>query len=115
MRLAAIHGQSWVTTGDRRREGTLGAAEGARIVAEQMARLEEVCLQLGRDPRSLRRLVLTGPMLDAGLASVEQFTDTVGRYGELGVTDFVVHWPRAEEPYAADLVTFERIFSALKS
>ena len=32
-------------------------------------------------------------------------------YAEVGVTDLVVHWPRAGEPYAADLPTFERIFT----
>lgn len=56
--------------------------------------------------------VLSGPRLDGGLASAEAFRDTIGRYAEVGVTDFVVHWPRPEEPYAADLATFERIFSS---
>jgi hypothetical protein len=55
--------------------------------------------------------VLTGPELDGGLSSVESFRDTVGRYGEVGVTDLVVHWPRASEPYSADPTVFERIFS----
>ena len=54
----------------------------------------------------------TGRILDPGLASVEAFRDTAGRYAEIGITDFVVHWPRRTEPYAADLATFERIFSA---
>jgi alkanesulfonate monooxygenase SsuD/methylene tetrahydromethanopterin reductase-like flavin-dependent oxidoreductase (luciferase family) len=111
MGLAARYGESWVTTGDRSREGQLNAEEGAKVVAEQMIRLDEACVEAGRDPRSLRRLVLTGPLLDGGLASVEAFRDTIGRYAEAGVTDFVVHWPRADEPYAADLATFEHIFS----
>lgn len=80
--------------------------EGAKVVHEQMARLEEVCVQVGRDPASLHRLVLSGPRLDDGLASVEAFRDTIGRYAEVGV-----HWPRPDEPYTADLATFERIFS----
>jgi hypothetical protein len=110
--LAARYGESWVTTGDRSREGLLDAEEGAKVIAEQMIRLDEACVEVGRDPRSLRRLVVTGPLLDAGLASVEAFRDTIGRYAEVGVTDFVAHWPRTEEPYAADLATFEQIFSA---
>ena len=68
--------------------------------------------EIGREPSSLRRLVLSGPLLDGGLASPEAFRDTTGRYAEVGVTDFVVHWPRRNEPYAADLNTFERIFSS---
>jgi hypothetical protein len=43
--------------------------------------------------------------------SVDEFDDTVGRYAAIGVTDLVVHWPRADDPYAADLLTFERIFA----
>ena len=113
MRLAATHADTWVTTGDRaRREGPpLPAAEGAEVVRRQMSQLDDACAAAGRDPSSLARLVLTGPELDGGLASVEAFRDTSGRYAEAGVTDLVVHWPRTEEPYAAELATFERIFS----
>jgi alkanesulfonate monooxygenase SsuD/methylene tetrahydromethanopterin reductase-like flavin-dependent oxidoreductase (luciferase family) len=112
MRLAATYGQIWVTNGDRTREEMMDAREGANVVRQQIARLEDVCAQLGRDPTSLRRLVLSGPRLDGGLVSVEAFRDTIGRYAQVGVTDFVVHWPRPEQPYAADIATFERIFSS---
>jgi alkanesulfonate monooxygenase SsuD/methylene tetrahydromethanopterin reductase-like flavin-dependent oxidoreductase (luciferase family) len=109
MRLAASYGESWVTTGDRTTERPLGAGAGAKVVREQMAQLNEVCAKLGRDPASLRRLVVTGPNLDGGLGSVEAFHDTTGRYADVGVTDLVVHWPRRDGPYAGDLSTFERI------
>jgi len=112
MRLAANYGQMWVTTGDRTRQGTLLAADGAKVVRDQMAQVDDMCAKVGREPSSLRRLVLSGPLLDGGLASPEAFRDTTGRYAEVGVTDFVVHWPRLNEPYAADLKTFERIFSS---
>jgi alkanesulfonate monooxygenase SsuD/methylene tetrahydromethanopterin reductase-like flavin-dependent oxidoreductase (luciferase family) len=112
MRLAVEYGESWVTTGDRNREGFLDAEKGAIVVAEQMTLLDEACAAAGRDPGSLRRIVVSGPRLDAGLSSVEAFQETIGRYAEVGATDFVVHWPRDDEPYAADLTTFEEIFSA---
>jgi hypothetical protein len=54
---------------------------------------------------------VTGPRLTSGLSSVDEFDDTFGRYAAIGVTDLVVHWPRADDPYAADYSTFERIFS----
>jgi alkanesulfonate monooxygenase SsuD/methylene tetrahydromethanopterin reductase-like flavin-dependent oxidoreductase (luciferase family) len=111
MRLAATFGQAWVTTGDRSQSGDVPAAEGARVVAEQMARLEEACAEVGREPATLDRIVLTGTPLDAGLSSVEAFRDVAGRYEEVGVTDLVVHWPRAGQPYAGDRATFERIFT----
>jgi hypothetical protein len=50
-------------------------------------------------------------VIDGGLASPEAFRETVGRFEEVGVTDFVVHWPRPCEPYAGDLAMFERIFT----
>ncbi len=38
-----------------------------------------------------------------------------GRYAEAGVTDFVVHWPRGDRPYAGDRATFERIVTEFAS
>ncbi len=111
MRLAATHGQAWVTTGDRQRKGPLGAEAGAQIVREQIERLEETSTKLGRDPASIARLVLTGPQLDSGLTSIDAFNDAVGRYAAAGATDFVVHWPRSQEPYASDMNTFEQIMA----
>lgn len=110
MRLAATYGEVWVTTGDRNRPPPVAAGEGARDVALQMAELDRACAEVGRDPTSLARLVLTGPVLDPGLRSVEAFRATAASYEEAGVTDLVVHWPRTNEPYAADPATFERIF-----
>jgi alkanesulfonate monooxygenase SsuD/methylene tetrahydromethanopterin reductase-like flavin-dependent oxidoreductase (luciferase family) len=109
MRLAATYGESWVTTGDRTTQQPLGAVAGVRVVREQMAWLDEVCAKLGRDPASLRRVVVTGPNLEGGLGSLEMFCDTIGRYADEGVSDFVVHWPRRNGPYAGDLSSFERI------
>jgi hypothetical protein len=111
MRLAATYGDTWVTTGERSTEGPVGAPSGARHVADQVRRLEEACAEVGRDAGSLQRLVLSGPVIDSGLASPEAFRETVGRFEEVGVTDFVVHWPRPCEPYAGDLAMFERIFT----
>ena len=114
MRLAARVADVWVTTGEPQSDRALSAEQGAHVVRGQIARLEEACAGLGRAPASLRRLVLTGPDLDAGLASLESFQDTIGRYAEAGVTDLVVHWPRPDKPYAGDLRTFERIIAAVR-
>ncbi|MBM4266562.1 MAG: LLM class flavin-dependent oxidoreductase [Deltaproteobacteria bacterium] len=113
MRLAARFGQTWVTTGERSVESPLPAREGARVVRAQNERLDEICARLGRDPATLRRLVVTGPSLDGGPASVDRFHETAGRYAEAGATDLVLHWPRREPPFAADLATFERIVTSV--
>jgi len=113
MRLAATFGQTWVTTGEGALKERADVDRSARAVHEQMVGLDDACAEVGREPASLERLVVTGPLLHAGLDSVEAFRDTAGRYAEAGVGDMVVHWPRAEEPYAADMRMFERIFSSV--
>lgn len=112
MRLAATYAETWVTTGDPAYAGPrLDAAAGAAVVARQAALLEQACHDIGRDPGTIGRLVLTGLNLDSGLTSPGHFDDTVAQYEAIGVTDLVVHWPRQDEPFAADLATFERIFA----
>jgi alkanesulfonate monooxygenase SsuD/methylene tetrahydromethanopterin reductase-like flavin-dependent oxidoreductase (luciferase family) len=115
MRLAARHGDIWVTLGGSGSgsDEPLGGAEGAGAVAAQMKHLLEACESVGREPASLAKLVLTGLTLGAGLTSLEEFRDTVGHYEAIGVTDFVVHWPMPSEPYAGDLAMFERIFEEI--
>jgi alkanesulfonate monooxygenase SsuD/methylene tetrahydromethanopterin reductase-like flavin-dependent oxidoreductase (luciferase family) len=113
MRLAAIHGQTWVTTGDRTRTGPIAAPAGAAMVAEQISRLNEACVAVGRDPGDLDRLVVMGPILDPGLTSVEEFRDGAGRYAEIGITDLVVHWPRPDGVFAGDARLFEHILESV--
>ncbi len=113
MRLAAAFGAAWVTTGDLAGDGSLlDTTAGARVVGRQIARLDEVCAAQRRDPSSIARLVLTGPRLHAGLGSRQELDDTIGAYAAVGVTDLIVHWPRATGPYAGDLRTFERVIAA---
>ena len=73
---------------------------------------DEACAAGGRDPVTLGRLVLTGLTLDSGVDSPDQFADTLGRYEAVGVTDFVVHWPRPSPPYRGDESAFERLFES---
>jgi alkanesulfonate monooxygenase SsuD/methylene tetrahydromethanopterin reductase-like flavin-dependent oxidoreductase (luciferase family) len=107
MRLAARYGDQWVTTGDRRAGAPLDPARGAELVAAQMRRLDQACAEQGRDPASLRRLVVTGTSLDAALDSVHSFRAMVARYEAIGVDGLAVHWPRASHPFAADPAVFE--------
>jgi alkanesulfonate monooxygenase SsuD/methylene tetrahydromethanopterin reductase-like flavin-dependent oxidoreductase (luciferase family) len=108
LRLAATFGQTWVTVGDPSAPGPTSTDTGSGIVHDQVRRLEDACADAGRDPASIRRLVLAGPLLAEGLGSATEFDDTVERYAEIGITDFVVHWPRETEPYRGDIAAFER-------
>jgi len=110
MHVAAKHASTWVTTGARSPDGSLlGRDAGAEVVAGQIHLLEVACSEIGRDPASIARLVLTGPELDAGLRSPAEFAETKAAYAAVGVTDLVVHWPRPSEPYAGDPSILERI------
>ena len=109
MAVAAAHGQAWVTNGDRTHEGPLlDGNAGVASITGQLRLLEEACETAGRDPSSIDRLVLTDLHLASGLPSAEAFRDTVGQYETAGFTDFVVHWPRADGPFAGDVDAFER-------
>ena len=96
MRVAAEYGQGWVTTG---RDGAEGE-EWWDSVAELAGRFEDAAGSVGTDPLALDRYL----MIDSGgayaLESIGRFDDTVGRAGELGFTDVITHWPRADGLYA---------------
>lgn len=107
MRLAAVHGQQWVTIGPtgpgERTPDTLLAA-----VRRQLALLREACRTAGREPESIGKVLLwtpTEPVLD----SPAQFDELVAPYVELGFDQFVLHHPAQTGPYSGTLTAFERI------
>jgi alkanesulfonate monooxygenase SsuD/methylene tetrahydromethanopterin reductase-like flavin-dependent oxidoreductase (luciferase family) len=112
MQLAARYADTWVTTGDRAAETALPAADGATLVRRQMDALDDACAAIGRDPSSLDRLVLTGLRLDPGTGSTGELDDAIAHYAAIGVTDYVVHWPRESGPFAGDAAAFEGILAS---
>jgi alkanesulfonate monooxygenase SsuD/methylene tetrahydromethanopterin reductase-like flavin-dependent oxidoreductase (luciferase family) len=106
MRLAARHGQSWVTVGPTgpgpRTPETLLLA-----VRRQVPLLEEACRAEGRDPSAIGRVVLFMPM-EPRITSVDQFEELAGPYAELGFDQFVVHHPDQTGPFGGDVRTFEQ-------
>ncbi|GAA0592751.1 LLM class flavin-dependent oxidoreductase [Actinomadura livida] len=101
MRVAARHGDAWVTT---------GAAEGMGpqdAVRSRLAALDAACEAEGRE--ITERILLTGFAEEPWLASPGSFADLAGRYAELGVTEIVLHWPRPGTPFESDPAVFEAI------
>ncbi|TFC93765.1 LLM class flavin-dependent oxidoreductase [Cryobacterium sinapicolor] len=96
LRLVTTFGAGWVTTGA---DGAVGADWWA-TVAGLTRRLEDTAFAAGRDPATIDRYL----SLDSGggysLQSIGAFEDAVGRAAELGFTDVISHWPRAEGIYA---------------
>jgi alkanesulfonate monooxygenase SsuD/methylene tetrahydromethanopterin reductase-like flavin-dependent oxidoreductase (luciferase family) len=76
---------------------------------ERNARLDDECLRLGRDPRSIvRSLYGWAAMLPADpWASLQAFEDMVGRYAEAGVNEFLIDQPRPEQQAVLERVAAE--------
>jgi alkanesulfonate monooxygenase SsuD/methylene tetrahydromethanopterin reductase-like flavin-dependent oxidoreductase (luciferase family) len=106
MRLAARYGQAWVTTGAPHTDDPAG---WWRAVAERAERFEQVLAERGRDRADVDRFVSVDSSGVYSLASVEAFRDALGRAGELGFTDVVVHWPRPDGPFAGSEAVLERV------
>lgn len=112
MRLAARFATTWVTAGRPGQfdsepwEGTLP------FLAEQLAKVDAACEEVGRDPATLSRLLVTGAMVGGVLDSPAAFAEAGGRFAELGFDDLVVHWPRDSFPHAGRLAVLEAIAGA---
>jgi alkanesulfonate monooxygenase SsuD/methylene tetrahydromethanopterin reductase-like flavin-dependent oxidoreductase (luciferase family) len=98
--LAARYGDAWVTFGDPT-EPEPTPEHTARVVREQVTRLERECERIGRDP-GIARIFLAGHDPGGPLSSVEAFADFAGRYAAIGITDLVFHHPRLEGPRWTD-------------
>ncbi|MFF9363116.1 LLM class flavin-dependent oxidoreductase [Streptomyces griseoluteus] len=111
LKLAARHGQAWVTTGDPKLFETGTPEQSVLAVERQIDRLTEACAEIGRDVTGLDKIMLTGFTPDRArpLDSVDAFVDFAGRYAALGITELVVHWPIADSDFAADQAVFEKI------
>lgn len=105
MRLANQYGEGWVTLG---RSSSKDAA-CFDVVVTQMAQLDEIIAEMGRDPREIERVLLHGLSDERPLDSLGAFVDWAGRYQELGVTEIVIHWPEPNSPFEADMRIFEEI------
>ncbi|MGK5637785.1 LLM class flavin-dependent oxidoreductase [Streptomyces sp. URMC 126] len=111
LRLAARHGQAWVTTGDPKLYETGTPEQSLAALRGQLGKLEAACAEAGREAAGLDKILLTGftPERNGPLQSLEAFVDFAGRHFELGFTEIVVHWPVPDSDFAADQRVFERI------
>ncbi|MFD9491127.1 MULTISPECIES: LLM class flavin-dependent oxidoreductase [unclassified Streptomyces] len=111
LKLAARHGQAWVTTGDPKLYETGSPDQSVQAIRGQIDKLADACAGIGRDVAELDKILLTGFTPDRArpLESVDAFVDFAGRHAALGFTDLVIHWPIPDSDFAADQKIFERI------
>jgi alkanesulfonate monooxygenase SsuD/methylene tetrahydromethanopterin reductase-like flavin-dependent oxidoreductase (luciferase family) len=95
--VVARYADGWITYGDSS-HGDGSAAGTAAALRRQIDELAEQCALLGRDANSIDRYYLSGNTDERPLASLEAFTDLVGRCQDLGFTDIVFHHPRVDDP-----------------
>jgi alkanesulfonate monooxygenase SsuD/methylene tetrahydromethanopterin reductase-like flavin-dependent oxidoreductase (luciferase family) len=106
MKLAATFGQGWVTIGPGNAESNDDWWQG---VGELAKRFDEAALVAGRKESSIAKYLSVDSGPQFSLESVESFTDAVGRAAELGFTDVIVHWPRADGFYAGSEAVLEAV------
>jgi alkanesulfonate monooxygenase SsuD/methylene tetrahydromethanopterin reductase-like flavin-dependent oxidoreductase (luciferase family) len=104
LRLATRYGAGWVTTG--RNSDDFDTWFGS--VTDLSRRLDGVLESEGRDGAEFDRYLA----LDStrySLSSVSAFEDVVGRAAELGFTDVITHWPRADGVYGGSEDVLEQV------
>ncbi|MFK4069524.1 LLM class flavin-dependent oxidoreductase [Streptomyces sp. NPDC029674] len=111
LKLAARHGQAWVTTGDPKLFESGTPEQSREAIRNQVDKLGKACADIGRDVAELDKILLTGFTPDRGrpLESLDAFVDFAGRHQELGFTELAIHWPIPGSDFAADQAVFEQI------
>ncbi|MCX4526795.1 MULTISPECIES: LLM class flavin-dependent oxidoreductase [unclassified Streptomyces] len=111
LKLAAQHGQAWVTTGDPKVFENGTPADSLEAIRGQLAKLDKALADAGRNSESIEKILLTGftPERNTMLDSVDAFVDFAGRHRELGFTELAIHAPIPDSDFAADEDVFEKI------
>lgn len=95
LRLAARLGDAAACVGD---EG-VGVDQSLPRFRERMKRLDEICVEQGRNPRALRRCYLAGFAEENIFSSPESAADFIGSFVEAGATDFVFGVANQSQPF----------------
>ncbi len=122
LRLAARYADGWNSLGGQLFSTNMGGTGERVALAEAVAttqrlseRLDAHCREVGRDPATIRRSILTYRATPDPLSSLDAFDEYVGRYREIGIEEIVFYWPPVAHSFdnqpitAEQQATFERI------
>lgn len=103
--LAVRFGEGWVTSGP----ATDDEKQWWQGVAERSERVTATLASADRSATSLRRFLSLDSSPAYSLESTARFADMVGQAAELGFTDVVAHWPRADGVFAGSESVVEQV------
>jgi alkanesulfonate monooxygenase SsuD/methylene tetrahydromethanopterin reductase-like flavin-dependent oxidoreductase (luciferase family) len=107
LRVVARYGDGWNTLGGQPYPAGLDPARRvplAEAVAETRRlseRLDEACLEIGRDPATVLRSVQASLPNPDPFWSLDAFDEYVGAYEAIGVTEIIFYWPPIEYSYGS--------------
>jgi alkanesulfonate monooxygenase SsuD/methylene tetrahydromethanopterin reductase-like flavin-dependent oxidoreductase (luciferase family) len=104
LRVAVRHSDAVVSLGEEDK----GIEDSLPAFRARMERLDEICVEEGRDPGSLRRCYFAGWADEPIFASVDATADLVGRYVEAGATDFTFYLHNPSDPLLDDFLASHR-------
>ena len=100
LQLVARYADAWSTIGGQPPPVWAGGSgeevtevEALGATRARVEQLDRYCVELGRDPISVRRCVLAYRQAVDPLSSLDAFDHFVGSYAELGIGEFVFYWP----------------------
>jgi alkanesulfonate monooxygenase SsuD/methylene tetrahydromethanopterin reductase-like flavin-dependent oxidoreductase (luciferase family) len=103
--LVAVHGPRSLQLASRLADTAAWVGEEGKGIEDTLAgfrdrmqRLDEMCAEQGRDPRSLRRSYLSGFADEPLFASNDSAADFIGRFAEAGATDIVFSYASPAQP-----------------
>lgn len=109
LRIAAEHADSWSQWGGY----DIGTERDFfEVTRDRCVRFDDLCVGFGRDPKAIRHSVVCFPPLTPW-ESVGYFTDMVGRYGGVGIDEFVLYWPQSWRVAPREDIVFERVCGEL--
>jgi alkanesulfonate monooxygenase SsuD/methylene tetrahydromethanopterin reductase-like flavin-dependent oxidoreductase (luciferase family) len=125
LRVVARYGDGWNTLGGQPfPEGLdpgrrLPLAETVSRTRHLSERLDDICMEVSRDPATIRRSVMALCPNPDPFSSLDAFDDYVGGYDAIGINEIIFYWPPVEHAYGQRTpvpvevqARFERIASA---
>ncbi|MEP6759675.1 MAG: hypothetical protein ABJB55_10815, partial [Actinomycetota bacterium] len=107
MRVAAEFADSWSSWGGYQIETE---EQMYAVTRDRSARFDDLCAGPGRDPRAIRHSLVVFPPLQPW-DSPEAFRDLVGRYGEIGIDEWVLYFPQNWREAPQEDAVFEQVAS----